>query len=85
MTDGRPALSARQKQAMAFLAKYIERNGHSPSLHEVARALGGINVNGARQHLIALERKGVITRREGVPRSIRICQSKPKRRPARKK
>lgn len=59
-------LTERQQAVLAFLQKYIAREGYSPSEREIARGLGTKWTRGVQLHLAALEEKGFIRRGKGA-------------------
>ncbi|MBP7875775.1 transcriptional repressor LexA [Candidatus Woesebacteria bacterium] len=65
-------LYKRQRQIVDFLAQYIQRNGYSPTLREIADSLGVSSLATVHEHLQALERKHVIRRHEGAARGIEL-------------
>lgn len=65
-------LYKRQRQIMDFVSQYIKRNGYSPTLQEIADAIGVSSLATVHEHLQALERKGVIKKYEGSVRGIEI-------------
>jgi len=62
----------RQKQILDFIAQYIQRTGYSPTLQEIAVAIGVSSLATVHEHLQAMEKKGVIKRWEGSVRGIEI-------------
>ena len=68
-------LPVRQQQVVDFIRQFIERNGFSPTTREIAAAMGISSPNGVVAHLNALEKKGVITRRENMARSVRLVET----------
>lgn len=74
-TSARP-LSARQVDALRFIAAYVEEFGQSPSLRELA---SGLRTSHAYAHAViqALERKGYVAHRFGVPRGLRVLRACP--------
>lgn len=62
----------RQRQILDFVAQYIQRNSFSPTLQEIARALGVSSLATVHEHLEAMERKGIIKRFDGSVRGIEI-------------
>jgi repressor LexA len=62
----------RQRQILDFVAQYIQANGYSPTLQEIAQALGVRSLATVHEHLQAMERKGVIKKYEGSVRGIEI-------------
>lgn len=63
-------ITERQKETLAFLIWYVDRNGFCPTVREIADSLGVV-VSTAQDHLHALQRKGYIEV-TGSPRAIRI-------------
>lgn len=59
-------LSEKQKAILAFLQKYIAKQGYPPSEREIAKGVGIKWVRGVQHHLAALEEKGFIRRGEGA-------------------
>ncbi len=64
-------LTKRQEQAARAIRRFISECGHSPTVRELAEELN-INVRAAFGHILALERKGVISREKGKSRSIKF-------------
>lgn len=65
-------LYKRQRQIVDYIAQYIQKNGFSPTLKEIAAALGVSSLATVHEHLQALERKNVIKRHEGTVRGIEL-------------
>lgn len=65
-------LTNRQKECLDFIIEHQEDNGYSPSIRQIADAMGGIGTNAVFGHLMALENKGYIERVAGLARAIRI-------------
>jgi len=65
-------LYKKQKQILDFLSQYIQTNSYSPTLQEIADAMGLSSLATVHEHLQALERKGVIKRYDGAVRGIEI-------------
>jgi len=63
-------LTKRQRDVLNFINAYISKHGFSPSIRDIAREFR-ITPRGASIHLIALEKKGYITRSKKA-RSVRI-------------
>lgn len=63
-------LTDRQKKVLDFIVSYVEKHGYSPSIRDIARAFH-ITPRGAMMHLIALEKKGYISRSRKA-RSIKL-------------
>jgi repressor LexA len=66
-----PPATAKQLAALREIEWFIAAHGYAPTLAELAVLLG-IAAQTVDQHLRALERKGMIERRAGSPRTIRI-------------
>lgn len=69
-------LYKRQKQILDFISQYIQKNGFSPTLQEIADALGVSSLATVHEHLTAMVKKGVIKRYEGAVRGIEIVDKK---------
>ncbi len=65
-------LTQRQKKVLEFISDYIGRFGYPPTFQEIADAFQIASKHGVVRHLVALERKGYITRSDTLARSIRI-------------
>lgn len=65
-------LYKRQKQVFRFIKDYIEKYGYSPTLGEIAEAMGVSSLATVHEHLTTLARKGVIKKYEGAVRGIEI-------------
>lgn len=61
-----------REKILAFIAEFIDENGYSPSMQEVGNAIGS-HKNGARHHLLKLQKEGKVTMTEGSYRSIRLA------------
>lgn len=68
-------LYKRQRQILDFIAQYIQIHGYSPTLQEIADAIGVSSLATVHEHLQALERKKVIRRFEGTVRGIELVDS----------
>lgn len=65
-------LYRRQKQILSFIKQYIDKYGYSPTLGEIAEAIGVSSLATVHEHLQALSKKGVIKRFEGAVRGIEV-------------
>lgn len=65
----------KQKQILDFISQYIQVNGYSPTLQEIADAMGLSSLATVHEHLQALERKNIIKRYEGAVRGIEVVDS----------
>jgi len=75
-------LTARQRAVLDCIHDHIRAHGFPPTIREIGRAMGIRSTNGTNDHLLALERKGYLTRDEMHARSIRLTSSDPGTRPA---
>lgn len=57
-------LTAKQQAILDYIKNYIEANGYPPKIREIGDNFGR-SVKCAYDHLLALERKGAITRENG--------------------
>lgn len=65
-------LYKRQRQIVDYIAQYIQKNGFSPTLKEIAGAIGVSSLATVHEHLQALQRKNVIKKHEGTVRGIEL-------------
>jgi len=65
-------LYKRQRQIVDFIAQYIQKNGYSPTLKEIAECLGVSSLATVHEHLQALQRKKVIKKHDGAVRGIEL-------------
>ena len=64
-------LPPRQTEALLMIRRFIEANGYSPTIRELAEDMG-ISTSGAEQHIQALTRKRAIHRVYGSARTITL-------------
>jgi repressor LexA len=69
-------LYKRQKQILDFIRSYIEKYGYSPTLGEIADAMGVSSLATVHEHLQALVKKGVIKKFDGAVRGIEVLDDK---------
>ncbi len=69
-------LYRRQRQIVDFVKQFIQRNGYSPTLQEIADALGVSSLATVHEHLQALVKKKVIRKFEGAVRGLEIIDEK---------
>jgi len=69
-------LYKRQKQIVDFIGQYIQKFGISPTLQEIADALGVSSLATVHEHLQSLVKKGVIRRFEGAVRGLELLDNK---------
>ncbi len=65
-------LYKRQRQIVDFIGQYIAKFGYSPTLQEIADALGVSSLATVHEHLQTLAKKGVIRRFEGAVRGLEL-------------
>lgn len=65
-------LYRRQRQIVEFISQYIQKNGYSPTLQDIADAIGVSSLATVHEHLQALEKKGIIKKFEGAVRGIEL-------------
>jgi repressor LexA len=69
-------LPSRQRAVLEFIERSTKANGYAPTVREIADALGLRSTNGVTDHLVALERKGWISREHAKKsRTIRVLRS----------
>src|SRR3989344_5295257 len=69
-------LYKRQRQIIDFIAQYIQKNGYSPTLQDIADAIGVSSLATVHEHLEALVKKGVIKKYDGAVRGIELLDRK---------
>uniref|UniRef100_A0A7C4XVM8 LexA repressor n=1 Tax=candidate division WWE3 bacterium TaxID=2053526 RepID=A0A7C4XVM8_UNCKA len=65
-------LYKRQKEILDYISQYIQKNGTSPTLQEIANAMNLSSLATVHEHLQALVKKGIIRRFEGAVRGIEV-------------
>ncbi len=66
------SLTLRQQEILGFIRVYARDQGYWPSIRDIQRHFGFKSTNAVAGHLIALERKGVLSRVPGQARAYRI-------------
>jgi len=69
-------LYRKQKQILDFISQYIQINGYSPTLQEIANAMGLSSLATVHEHLQALEKKKLIRKYEGSVRGIEVLDER---------
>lgn len=59
-------------KVFAYIQKHVALNGYSPSVREIAAAVGLSSPASAKFHLRKLQEAGLITMKEGKSRTIKI-------------
>lgn len=67
-------LTTRQAEILAYVRESITERGYPPSMREIGERFGIKSTHGVKDHLDALERKGVIVRDGARARGIRVIQ-----------
>jgi repressor LexA len=65
-------LTKRQKEILDFLTGFIDENGYSPSMEEIAKHFQFASLNAVFKHLAALESRGHLHRDPNRARSIQL-------------
>lgn len=74
-----PVIYRRQGQILDFIRQYIDINGSAPTLNQIANAIGVSSLATVHEHLQALEKKGLIKKRNGATRGIELSDYAPQR------
>ncbi|OGY21476.1 MAG: repressor LexA [Candidatus Chisholmbacteria bacterium RIFCSPLOWO2_01_FULL_49_14] len=69
-------LYKRQRQIVDFISQYIQKQGYSPTLQDIADAIGVSSLATIHEHLQALVKKGVIRKYDGAVRGIEVLDRK---------
>ena len=64
--------SNKQEEILAFLTRYLEENGHGPSIREIGNAVGLRSTSTVHYHLSELKRQGKIDMDERKKRTITL-------------
>jgi repressor LexA len=62
----------RQRQILDYIKQHIQISGSAPTLREIASSLGVSSLATVHEHLTTLEEKGLIKRKSGKTRSIKL-------------
>lgn len=65
-------IGEKTQKVWRFVADFLSRNGYPPTVREIAAALGFRSTSAVIFHLAALERKGYLERKKGIPRALEI-------------
>ena len=68
-------LTRRQTEILDFIREYIDEEGYSPTVREIAERFGLRSTNAVVDHLRALERKGAIRREDRAARGIHLREA----------
>ncbi len=69
-------LYRKQRQIMDFIENFITTHGYSPTLQEIADAIGVKSLATVHEHLAALTKKGIIRKMSGEVRGIELAEQK---------
>jgi len=69
-------LYKRQRQIVDFISQFIQKNGYSPTLQEIADAIGVSSLATVHEHLQALVKKKVLKKYEGAVRGLELIDNK---------
>jgi repressor LexA len=67
-------LTPRQERLLRIIEESVAKRGYAPTLQEMAQAMGIASLQGVKDHLSALERKGYLNRFPGRRRAITVTQ-----------
>ena len=67
-----PVVYKKQAIILDFIKQHIQTHGTAPTLRQIADAIGVSSLATVHEHLTALENKGLIKRKYGKSRSIKI-------------
>lgn len=67
-------LTDRQKRLLQVIETSLTKRGYVPTLREMAQAMGIASLQGVKDHLAALERKGFLRRFPGRRRALEVIQ-----------
>ncbi len=70
-----PTLTPAQSRVLQFIEAFISREHMPPTQAEITAAMGFASRTATRDHLNALQRKGVLSQQPGAARGIRLRQS----------
>ena len=65
-------ITRRQKEILDYLRSFLDQQGYSPTLEEIAEHFSLASLNGVYKHLRALEERGFIRRLANQARSIQL-------------
>lgn len=62
----------RQREVMATIEGFTEKNGYPPTVRELGALLGIASANAVSDHLKLLKRKGLVDWKRGSGRTLRV-------------
>ncbi|MFQ5840878.1 MAG: transcriptional repressor LexA [Thermodesulfobacteriota bacterium] len=75
--NGKRKLTARQREVLSFLIRFIDERGYPPTVREIALYFGLKGPRSPKKRLDALEEKGYIRRNPGKSRAIEVVGVSP--------
>lgn len=69
-------LTERQYGVLKFIVKMVEKEGYPPTIREIGKCFSISSTLGVRRHLIALQKKGYIRRKEWQSRGIELVKER---------
>jgi len=69
-------LYKRQRQILDFIRQYIQKNDYSPTLQQIAEAIGVSSLATVHEHLSSMAKKKVLRKFEGAVRGIELLDKK---------
>lgn len=75
--NGKRNLTARQREVLSFLIRFIDERGYPPTVREIALYFGLKGPRSPKKRLDALEEKGYIRRNPGKSRAIEVVGVSP--------
>lgn len=69
-------LYKRQRQIVDYIAQYSQKNGYSPTLKEIAEAIGVSSLATVHEHINALVKKRVLRKYNGAVRGIELLDKR---------
>ncbi|HZQ97964.1 MAG TPA: transcriptional repressor LexA [Chloroflexota bacterium] len=69
-------LTDRQRRVLEVLREWFAAESVAPTYEEIGRELGGLRPQDVRAAIVALERKGYVTRGYHQPRSLRLVEAR---------
>ena len=70
LAELRDTLAPRQLEVLTWIYDFLDEHCYPPSVREIGKGLGIRSTNGVNDHLLALERKGFLTREKLRSRTI---------------
>lgn len=71
-----PVLYQKERKVLEYIIQYIQRNGYSPTLSEIAQGCGLKSPATVHEHIWYLIKKGYLKKTDGVSRSIELVDDK---------